>query len=227
MKKKYQVEKFRLASIYFILLQSFILVKLYVTGSISEIFYFCYHAPLLYALAFYRKDIVFVRALIVVGFIGQFVWSADFIYYLISGEFILGISHYMSRYHGLVYFVTLIAHIFSSTLALLLVCDEDISIKSAYYAFIYIAAVYVLSLLDIIPTTLNVNFTLSFRGIGAFPLHSKLYLIYVIFLNILPCYFLQVAIRKVCQHTGGQVNTEISHPLSIYSLFGNKVIGQD
>ncbi len=192
-----KIDKFKVASIFYICLQFILLIKFYALGNFKLAYYFCYHAPLLFAIAFYRKDIVMIRALIIIGLVGQSTWLLDYFLYLLSGNFILGSSKFILRYHGLVYIATLFSHLFSSLLALSLVYSSDLPRRTIGYAFIYLFIFYVLNLVHIIPESYNVNYVWKFESLGVLPFQTKLYLLYIFPLSILPGYYVQLMVKRI------------------------------
>ncbi len=192
-----KIDKFKAASAFYICLQCVLLLKFYILGNFQLAYYFCYHAPILFAIAFYRKDVVMIRALIIIGLVGQSTWLLDYSSYLLFGDFILGSSKFILRYHGIIYIATLFSHLFSSLLALSLVYSDDLPKRTIGYAFIYLFIFYVLNIVHIIPESYNVNYVWKFESLGAFPYQTKLYLLYIFPLSIFPGYYVQLLVKRL------------------------------
>ena len=192
-----KIDTFIVASIFFVCLQGILIVKFSILHNFKLAYYFCYHAPILFAIAFYRKDIVMIRSLIIIGLIGQAAWLLDYFSHLIFGVYVLGNSRFILGYHGIVYVATLFSHLFSTLPALLLVRKGPLTKKAMQYAFVYFFVFYVLNLVHIIPESYNVNFVWEFEGFDIFPFYTQLYLLYIIPLSILPGYYIQLAVKKI------------------------------
>lgn len=197
MRYLYKIDKFRAAALFYVILQCALLLKFYILGNFRLSYYFCYHAPALFAFAFYKKDITFIRSLIIIGFVGQFIWLLDYFSYISFGTFILGNSKFILRYHGIPYIATLLSHLMSSLLALALIYKSEIPKKSIGYAFCYFVIFYFLNIFHVIPESYNVNFVWKFEGFDVFPFYTQLYLLYVIPLAILPGYYIQVFVKRI------------------------------
>lgn len=193
----YRIDKFKAAVLFYSLLQCVLLIKFYILGNFRLAYYFCYHAPALFAFAFYKRNIPFIRALIIVGFVGQVIWLMDYFSYISFGNFILGNSKFILRYHGIPYIATLLSHMMSSLLALALIYKSEISIKSIFYAYCYFILFYFLNIIHLIPESYNVNFVWEFEGFDVFPFYTQLYLFYVIPLALLPGYYIQIFVRRI------------------------------
>jgi hypothetical protein len=191
-----KIDKFIVASIFFVCLQALLIVKFSILQNFKLAYYFCYHAPILFAVAFYRKDIVMIRTLIIIGFIGQATWLLDYFSHLLFGFYVLGNSRFIARYHGGTYAATLLSHLFSTLLALALVWRTPLPKKTMKYAFLYFFIFYVLNIVHIIPESYNVNFVWEFEGFNVFPFNTELYLLYIIPLAILPGYYFQLAVKQ-------------------------------
>ena len=157
MKLNIEVDKYLLAALFFLCLQAALLIKSALLNDFELLYYFCYHAPILFAIAFYKKDIPLIRGIIITGVVGQGIWSADYLSFLLSGRFLFGFSSSLLQYQGFIYMTTLLSHVASSFLALLLIKNEALPKKSLLYAFCYFLFFYSLSLLRIIPESANVN----------------------------------------------------------------------
>ena len=192
-----KTDKFQYAAIFYVILQCALLLKFYILGNFKLAYYFCYHAPILFAFAFYKRNITLIRALIIIGFVGQVIWLMDYFSYISFGSFILGNSKFILRYHGIAYVATLLSHLMSSLLALALVYKSEIPKKSLYYAFCYFVIFYILNIIHVIPKSYNVNFVWEFEGFDVFPLYTELYLFYVIPFAILPGYYVQVFVKRI------------------------------
>lgn len=140
-----------------------------------------------------------IRTLIIIGLVGQLAWLLDYFLYLLFGNFILGNSKFILRYHGITYIATLFSHLFSSLLALSLVYNKDLPKRTMGYAFIYLFIFYVLNIVHIIPESYNVNYVWKFGSLGVFPYQTKLYLLYLFPFSILPGYLIQLMVKKLVE----------------------------
>jgi len=195
-----KIDKFTAAALFYMCLQLLLILKFYILGNFKLAYYFCYHAPLLFSIAFFKKDITLIQALIIAGFVGQIIWIIDYSSYLTTGSFILGNSKFVLRYEGIPYVATIASHFLSTLLALFLTRKSPISRKTHVYAFIYFFVIYALNIIHIIPESYNVNFVWHLEGFDVLPFHTKLYLLYIIPIVMLPGYYVQILVKKIYEN---------------------------
>lgn len=182
----------------FIFLQMLAVTKNVYTKDFSSFFWFCDFAPLLFAVGFLLKKYQFVKSLINIGLIPQFMYTILLFLALFFG--IDSISFYSILARSKIYIlVSFLLHLFSSNLALFLTYRIRPKKISLIYSFAILAAMFVLILIFTVPGS-NINYVYSSNFLGfEIPYYTYLWIILTMIFVILPTYFIQYWIYKKSQ----------------------------
>lgn len=187
-------------ALYFFLLQLLIVYYTSTSQLWHNLFWYCNHAPLLFALGFLIKDKNLVHGLINVGLIGQTVWLVDFLFEFVFGVALFSLASYIFTDERPIFIllIPVVAHIFSTMLALYLIRKEEISRKSLIYSFGYIAVLFLITRIFTL-RYLNVNCVYDLCIIPEMfeiPFYPMVWFIVTIIVVIIPSYYFQKIITK-------------------------------
>jgi len=148
--------------------------------------------------SFFLKNINLIKALINIGFIGQFIWILDFIFKILTGKYLFGVTSYIfeNNFTWLI-FIPIIAHFFSTLLALILTLKEKPNFISIGFSLIYLVIIYILTLIYTNPLS-NINCIYEICGFETIilPFYTQIWPFFALLFIILPTYLLQVFIYK-------------------------------
>ena len=181
---------------YFFLFLQLVIIMVNVGAPLDIFFWFCNHAPLFFAVAFFinRSDIA--KGILNIGLLGQFLWAVD-LFFLLLGFEIFGFTSYVFEKSGYLGVFPILIHVFSTSVALLFTYDVKPEGKVLVYSGFYVAVMYV-STLVFTNESSNVNCLYSVCGIESFAFFWYIYLWPVLFfvLLVLPAHFLQYFLWK-------------------------------
>jgi len=188
--------KFYIAGSFFIILQILTFYKYFFLLDFSNMLWFCSHTPIIFGLAFLKKNITIIKTLISIGLIPQIIWIIDFLGKLIFGTFILGVTDYMFMEMPIFsYIIAIFEHFLSAILALFLTYKYKIKKKIFVYAFVYLLILLVLSLT--LSTNANYNFTRYILEENiTFPGYHFVWIFLAILILVIPTYHFQKFLYK-------------------------------
>lgn len=189
-----QKNKNYLIGSFFVLLQIGLLYKYIFLLEFSNILWFCSHTPIIFAFAFFTKNIKIMQTLISVGLIPQIVWIIDYIGKVFFGVFIFGATDYMFLDVPLLsYLISVFEHFLSAPLVLLITYKYKPNKKILLFAFIYLLILLILSLTL---TTEDYNYNLTRHIlIGeefTFPGYSYAWIFLAMIIVVIPTYYFQM-----------------------------------
>jgi hypothetical protein len=161
-------------------------------------FWFCNHTPLLFAFSFFLKKKDLIKGLINVGFLGQFVWTLDFLGKIFFNYHIFNMTNYVfENPNGLWVLIPIGIHIFGTNVALFFTYKKKPNIYSAFYSLIYILFLYFGTLTYTLPER-NVNWVFKIGGTinYANPIYTNAWPIIVFFLIAIPTQGIQYLLYK-------------------------------
>lgn len=145
---KNTLDRFFLLGLFFLFLQVLIFYSIIKIGNYELFLWFCDHSPLLFAIAFFMRNINIIKALINIGFLGQFLWLIDFLAKTIFDVYLFGITDYIFTGEiGLLNLIPILAHILSTFLALLFTFREKTKKNVLFISVIYLFALFILTLI--------------------------------------------------------------------------------
>jgi len=186
--------RYYLAGAYFLLLQIYVIFYLDLFASTSSFFWICNVIPFLFAMGFFTKNISLVRSLISLSLVIHIIWTIDFFSVIFFNSPILGGFTRYAFQEGTISILPMLAHLFSSSVALMVVYREEFNKKRILiYSFLLIVAFQLLAFAFTTPVD-NVNCVYEscvLSLVGAVPFYSQIYPIGFFILLVLPGYFLQ------------------------------------
>lgn len=191
-------QRYHIVGGFFLLLQLFVIFGNYSATQYDTFFWFCNHALLLFAFGFFSKNTDLIKGLINVGFLAQLVWSIDFLGRIFFGVHLFNITNYIfENPNSLWTLLTIIIHLFATTLALYMTRTIKPTTKTLLYSIIYLITLYITTLLFTDPQN-NINWIYEIGGFIGYS--SSLYTLFwpfiVIIIVILPTQALQHYIYK-------------------------------
>ena len=186
--------RYYLAGTYFLLLQIYVIFYLDLFASTSSFFWICNVVPLLFAIGFFTKRVSFVRSLVSLSLVIHIIWTIDFFSVIFFNNPILGgFTRYVFG-KGTISVLPLLAHLFSSSVALMTVYKEAFNKKRILiYSFVLIIAFQLVAFVFTQPID-NVNCVYDsciLSLVGVIPFYSQIYPIGFFIILVLPGYFLQ------------------------------------
>ncbi len=184
-------KKYMVMGWFFLAIQIFIILGVYKIGNNSILYWFCNHTPIMFSLAFFFRKKEIIKSLINVGFIPQLIWTLDFTVRLTTGEVLLGITNYVFEKNGFWVMLPILVHLFSTNMAIIVMHNENPTLKSLYYSLFYLVVLFLISILFTNPEA-NINciyevcgFDITFKG------YTYLWVFIAFSLIIIPTYFFQ------------------------------------
>lgn len=190
---KKEKNHYALVGIFFILLQFAIFIADVNLENYGNFFWFCNHAPLLFAIFFFMKKPELIKALVNIGFLFQFAWVIDFLSTIYLKVSPLGVTQYIFEGKmGWFVLVPILAHIFSTNLAFFLTYNHKPNSKILFYSIFYGFVLLISTTLFTSPQE-NVNFINSALGVSqqSFAGYPYLWLFVLFFGIILPTHGIQ------------------------------------
>lgn len=134
------------AVIFYLLIQIFIIIGLLSQGVSYYFFWYCYHIPFFYALAFHYKKPQIIIGLMHVGLVVQLTWITDLVAHLFGGN-ISDQTTFIFQPGSLVFkIISIITHLFVPITALIWTYKLKPLPKSLLYSSGYIAGLYLITL---------------------------------------------------------------------------------
>lgn len=200
MKKKSKEKRiFFITGIYFLLLQLVIFVENYFAYRYNIFFWFCNHTPLLFGLFFLAGKKDWIKAIINIGFLVQFIWVFDFISNIFFGSYSLGVTQYIFESElGWFILIPLFAHALSTNVALAHTYKIKPNKKVLIYSGIYILLLYFVTL-TYAPIENNINCVYNLCGIQEYTFagYTLLWPLLVFVIIILPTHGIQHIFYKL------------------------------
>jgi uncharacterized integral membrane protein len=195
------IEKNRyiLFGIFLLLLQFLLIYANFKATRFDVFFWFCNHTPLILGMAFLFRKKDFIKGLINVGFIAQFLWTLDFLSRLLTGNYIFKVTQYIFEEQlGAYILIPIGIHMLSINLALFLSYKRKPKLKTLLYSLVYIILLFAITLTYTLPER-NVNCIQEICGIPqyTFPSYTFFWPAIVFFVIVLPTHGLQYLIYKL------------------------------
>lgn len=144
------------AMIFYFFIQILIAIALYTQGVGEYFFWYCYHVPLLYTIAFWAKNPQMIFGLMHVGIVVQLTWIADLLAHL-GGKNISNQATFLFQDGPMtIKVISIITHIAVPLTALFWTYKIKPNMTSLYYSLAYIPLLYLLTLW-LAPAGLNIN----------------------------------------------------------------------
>lgn len=197
LKELYSKNFYIIGGVFFLLIQLFILIVNINAQDYSFYYWFCNHTPLLFSIAFFTKKIQIVKGIVSVGLLPQILWILDLIFNSINVTLFGFTSYFFELESTLAIFSTLLIHIFTTTVALLLVFSQNTKKISLMYSFIYLVLLLIFTFIFTDPIS-NTNCIYEICGLEQIivPFYTILWPVLVFIIFILPSYFLQVKLSS-------------------------------
>lgn len=195
---KKENNKFILISFFFLFMQFFVFLGNYKATRYDVFFWFCNHTPLFFGFAFLLKKRNLIKGLINVGFLGQFVWTLDFLGKILFDYHIFKMTTYVfENPNGFWVLLPIFIHIFATNVALYFTYKKKPNIWTAFYSLLYIIFLYA-STLTYTLAEKNVNWVFKIGGEINYvhPLYINFWPILVFFLVAMPTQGLQYLLYK-------------------------------
>ncbi len=180
-------------------MQFFVIFGNYMSERYDVFFWFCNHTPLFFAFAFFTKNKNLIKGFINVGFLGQFVWTIDFLSRIFLGYNLFNMTNYVfDNPNGLWVLLPIGIHIFSTNLALYFTYKKKPNIYSAFYSLLYITFLYAGTITYTL-TSRNVNCIFEICGFQelTFSNYSNFWPILTFFLVAIPTQGIQYFLYKL------------------------------
>lgn len=192
LKKLYSNNFYIIGGIFFLLTQLFIIIVNINAQDYSFYYWFCNHTPLLLSIAFFTKKIQVIKGIVSVGLFPQMLWILDLIFNVFNVTLFGFTSYFFELESTLTIFSILLIHIFTTTIALLLVFLQDTKRSSLLYSFIYLVLLLIITFLFTNPAN-NTNCIYEICGLEQFqiPLYTLFWPFLTFIVFILPSYILQ------------------------------------
>ena len=189
----------RWVGVFFLVMQFFVIIANYPFDNVNVFFWFCNHVPLLFAIAFFLKDVQVIKGIINVGFLGQLVWTIDFIVRLIFGINFLNITGYLFETDSIFQWILVVfIHVFSTFVAFYFTYDKKPYMKSLLVSILYLILLYFFTY-GFTPEEENINWVYMI-GFGLEITHP-LYVLFWPFITfivvVLPTHFIQLYAYKL------------------------------
>lgn len=194
MKDLFSSWRYLAVALFFFLLQGLIGYTYLRAGQPSYFLWFCNHTPLLIGLAILFRKVVFVKALLNVGFFLQLFWAIDFFGMLLFQTSFFHVTDYM--FVGITTFSfisSLLAHVLSPLIGLGVSVSQPQKQKTLVYSAVYLVLLYLVTLVF---ATSGSNYNLLFYvtlplGDVSFPGYTLLWPFLAFVLVVLPTHFFQ------------------------------------
>ncbi|MFW6285681.1 MAG: hypothetical protein ACOC16_00760 [Nanoarchaeota archaeon] len=199
---KNQNNQFLLIAFFFLFMQFFIFLGNYKSGEYDVFFWLCNNIPLFFGFAFLLKKINFIKGLINIGFLGQFIWTIDFLGIFLFNYSIFNMTAYVfENQNGLWVLLPIGIHIFATNIALLFTYDKKPNKYTLFYSLIYILFLYTLTLIFTNPQS-NINWIFNIGGTINYThsLYTNSWPLIVFFVLALPTQLIQYLIYKNYQN---------------------------
>lgn len=197
-KQHIKKNKYQIIALWFLLLQILVLFENLIVYRYNIFFWFCDHAPLILAIAFFTKNKDLIKSIVNFGFIVQFIWVIDFLSKLILDKSALGVTNYMFTGElGFLVLIPLLIHSLSVNVAFIHTYKIKPTTKVLVYSAIYIISIFALSL-AFTPTERNVNCIHEICGLKQYTFqgYTSLWPILVFIIIILPTQGIQWLVYK-------------------------------
>lgn len=183
---------------FFLIMQFFIFFGNYRTDRYDVFFWFCNHTPLFFAIAFFLRKDDFIKGLINVGFLAQFVWTLDFLSRILLGVHIFNITEYIFEDpNGLWVLLPIGIHIFSTNLALYFTYKKKPKTYALFYSMIYVLFLYSTTLTFTVVQN-NINWVFKPEGLNMLiPYYTGLWPFIAFLLLVIPTHAIQYGLYQL------------------------------
>lgn len=190
--------KFYIAGVFFLILQILLIYKYTHLAELGNMFWFCSHAPIIFAIGFFTNNKNIIKAMVSVGLIIQLIWIVDYFVFLINGVFIIGAADYMVYQPSVLSYLISVFEHFSSIIALALIFKFKPEKKIFLYTFIYLLLTLILILSFSHPSE-NYNLTQNIIIFNefTFPGYTFAYVFLAMLILVVPTYYLQILFYKI------------------------------
>lgn len=194
--KKYN---YIIIGLFFLTLQLLVILGSYDAKRYDTFFWFCNNALFFFALGFFTKNYSLIKGLINVGFLGQLVWTIDFLGKIIFDVFIFNVTNYIFNSPSNVWtLLTITIHMFATSLALYVTRNIKPTSKTLIYSVAYMMILYIGVIIYTLPSN-NVNWVFKIGGEIAYSssMYTLFWPVIVFLIVILPTQFIQNLVYKM------------------------------
>jgi hypothetical protein len=189
-----------LIGIFFLIMQFFVFLGNYMSERYDVFFWFCNHTPLFFAFAFFLKKKNIIKGLINIGFLGQFVWSLDFLGKIFFDVHVFKMTAYVFEAdNGLWVLLPIAIHMFATNIAFFFTRKKKPNVYTLFYSLIYILFLYAATLTYTLIER-NVNCVQLLCGVTDLTFNGYTYFwpLLVFFLIAIPTQGIQYLVYKYC-----------------------------
>ncbi len=180
------------AALFFLLMALIIVVRDLVFYDAYNIIWFCDLVLFLFAVAFFMRNIQMVKGLINIGLIAQFIFISEIVMYVFFGVSLSSMPSTLLRTNPINIVLSIMIHLSSTNLALLLTYQRKTRRVSLLYSFLALLLLFVLSL-AFTPATDNINYVFSSAFLFglAIPFYTILWPLLAFAIVVMPTYWFQ------------------------------------
>jgi len=163
---------------------------------VYNFFWFCDIGLILFAIAFYLRNVQLVKGLINVGLIAQFIFIVGIVAYSVFAIQIDNLPAHLFQTSWVNVIISVSIHLLSTNLALLLTYAKKNKPSSLVYSFAVLLLLYALTL-AFTPASDNVNYVFSSGFLGfAIPYYTFLWPLLAFLILVLPTSWLQESLYR-------------------------------
>lgn len=167
-------KKYYLLGFFYLTIQILIIYLNQGVKSNDIFFWFCNHAPIIFAIAFFTQQFDIIKALINVGLISQLTWTLDLLSKLLFNTYIFEVTSYIFEPQNTINMIyPIIIHVFSTLVALYFTYNIKPTTKTLYLSLLYTILLFIFTILY---TSANNDINCVYNACNILAVNPKLYL---------------------------------------------------
>ncbi len=190
------------AGLFFLLMCIFVIIRDLVYYNIYNFIWFCDIGLLLFSAAFFSRNVQFVKGLINIGLIAQFIFILEIVLYVLFGVSLSNLPAAIMSTGPINITISIIIHLLSTNLALLLTYKIKTMRISLLYSSLVLLLLFILTV-SLTPAYENINyvFSSSFMFGLSVPYYKLLWPFLAFLAPVLPTYWLQRYLYSMSNRT--------------------------